>query len=213
MSKIITVSREFGSGGRELGKRLADYLHIPCYDKEIIEEVAKLHGLDEHHIEHISNTDIRAIYPATIGRRFIYANPVSMQSIDILVSQQKIIEKLAYQGDCVIVGRCADIILRDMHPLNLFVYASQQAKLSRCIQQARAGENQKEILRQMKRIDKNRASYRELFADTNWGKKEAYHLCINTSDCEIKMLIPALANYANIWFNQTHTQTHTIGGK
>ena len=70
MVHIITIGREFGSGGRELGKRLADALHISCYDQEIVDEVAKLHGLDPGHVERISEADIRAAYSITIGRRF-----------------------------------------------------------------------------------------------------------------------------------------------
>ena len=91
--RIITIGREFGSGGRELGKRLADTLNVPCYDQEIIEEVARLHGLEPEQIEHISKADFRAVYPITIGRRFASPPLVTRQTVKILVSQQEVIKK------------------------------------------------------------------------------------------------------------------------
>lgn len=157
--KIITISREFGSGGRELGKRLADVLGVPCYDHEIIDMVAEKHGFDKNYVSHISEKDIRMFYPSTIGTRF-------------------------------------------MNPLNMFVYADRPSKLQRCKDRADKNEHisEKEIFCRMKQIDKERAAYRKLFTDEKWGRKEFYHLCINTSGKKIKMLIPAVAAYVNAWF-------------
>ena len=200
--RIITISREFGSGGRELGKRLADHLGIPCYDHEIIDMVAEQHGFDKNYVAHISEKDIRVFYPSTIGHRFVAPHPSAQQSVKVTLAQHEMIRQLARQGDCVIVGRCADVVCRDMNPLNIFVYADRLSKLARC--ESRAGENEhfseKEMLRKMKQIDKDRAAYRELFTEEDWGAKESYHLCINTSSKEIKALVPAVAKFANIWF-------------
>ena len=201
--RIITISREFGSGGRELGKRLADELGIPCYDHEIIDMVAKQYGYDKNYVAHISEKDMRVFYPSTISHRFI-SNQTSQQSVKVTLAQHEMIKKLAGMGDCIIVGRCADVICRDMNPFNIFVYADRISKLARC--QSRANENEhlteKEMLKKMKQIDKERAAYRELFTEESWGKKESYHLCINTSGIEIKTLIPAIAGYMTNWFNQ-----------
>lgn len=202
MAHIITVGREFGSGGRELGKRLADALHISCYDQEIVDEVTKLHGLDPSHVERISEADIRAAYPITIGRRFSVPLIVSPDTIKVLVSQQKVIRSLASRGDCVVVGHAADVVLQEMSPMNLFVYADQESRLARCIQRASGDDNVRTILRQMERINKDRAACRELFTDSAWGKKETYHLCINTSGKEIKSLIPGIAAYVRSWFSK-----------
>lgn len=198
--KIITIEREFGSGGRELGKRLADALEIPCWDQEIIDEVARLHNLDPAHVERISEKDVRTIYPMTIGRRFSVPRAHTMDNMNILLSQQNVIKNLAHQGNCIIVGHCADVILQEMSPMNLFVYADQKSKLTRCLQRAKAGENQQTILRQMRRIDRERTAYRNLLADTPWGRVETYHLCINTSGREIKILVPAIVKYVKCWF-------------
>mgnify|MGYP002553435527 FL=1 len=201
--KIITISREFGSGGRELGKRLAEELGIHCYDHEIIELIAKEHGFDERYVANISEKCIEAAYPTTIGHRFAMP-PVQImdQGFQVAAAQQQIIENFAKQGDCVIVGRCADVILKDYHPLNLFVYADMDAKVERCMKRAPEGEHltRSEMEKAIRRIDKERAQNHLMYADTKWGSKESYHLCVNTTHREIKQLVPALAQFCKDWF-------------
>ena len=203
--KVITISRAFGSGGRELGKRLADELGIPCYDHEIIEMIAKENGFDERYVANVSEKSIEAAYPLTIGHRF--AMPplhIMDQPIRVAAAQRQIIENFAKQSDCVIVGRCADVILEDMKPLNLFVYADMESKVQRCIERAPEGEDltRNELIRMIRQIDKQRAQHHQMYSDVKWGNKEAYHLCVNTSGKEIKKLIPALAQYARAWFGE-----------
>lgn len=201
---IITISREFGSGGRELGKRLAEALGIACYDNEIITMLARDSGMDEEYIRGISEKNIQSVYATTIGRRLsMTSSPALKQAISVVSEQRRIIELLAKQGDCVIVGRCADEILKDYHPMNLFVYADQQAKLHRCIQRAPEGEHlsQAQLERKMKQIDRERARLHDLFAENSWGDKAGYHLCINTTGVQIKDLIPALTAYVRAWFS------------
>ncbi len=200
--RIITIGREFGSGGRELGKRLADALGVPCYDKEIISEVAKHQNISTEQVEHITNSDIHSIYSLTIGGTFGTPLYYNANAIDVLVAQQNVIKRLAQEGDCVIVGRQADVILKKMNPLNIFVYADKQTKLKRCMNRASEGETEKKVLKQMKRIDRIRASNRRMMSDSQWGRRETYHLCINTSGKDIKELVPALAQYANAWFSE-----------
>lgn len=203
--KIITISREFGSGGRELGKRLAEALGIPFYDNEIIKMIARENGFDENYVANISEKSIEVAYPLTIGNRFAMP-PLQMmdQEIRVAATQRQIIEQFAQKGDCVIVGRCADVILKDYHPLNLFVYADMEHKVQRCIQRAPAGEHltNKELEKKIKQIDKNRRQHREMYDDVRWGDKEAYHLCINTGGKEIKQLIPGLAEFVKGWFGE-----------
>ncbi len=203
---IITISREFGSGGRELGKRLSDELGIPCYDKEIINEVARLHSITPDHVERISQSDIRTIYAGTIGGTLNSPMYFNYQALKIFVAEQEVIRKLAEQGDCVIIGRAADVILRDYDPLNIFVYASKQAKLKRCVERSNSEVNERKLLRKMKQIDKARAANRSTITSSEWGKKETYHLCINTSDTDIKAIAPSLAEYARRWFEARPTK-------
>ena len=204
-NRVITISREFGSGGRELGKRLAEELGIHCYDHEIIELIAKEHGFDERYVANISEKCIEAAYPMTIGHRLAMP-PVQImdQGFQVAAAQQQIIENFAKQGDCVIVGRCADVILKDYHPLNLFVYADKEAKIERCLRRAPAGEKltRGDIERRMRQIDRGRAQYREMYADSKWGAKETYHLCISTTEKYIKEIIPGLAAYVRCWFSE-----------
>ncbi len=196
--KIITIGREFGSGGRELGKRLADALGVPCYDKEIIAEVAKLQGVSPEYVERITQTDIVKVYAGTIGRS-TYAFAYNQTAVNVMTAQREVLKKLATE-DCVIVGRQADIILQDLEPLNLFVYADKESKVRRCLARAYEGESEKDIVKQMKRIDKDRAATRRMIGGGEWGDRENYHLCVNTSGKEIKTLIPALVAYVNAWF-------------
>lgn len=202
---IITISREFGSGGRELGKRLSEALEIPCFDKEIIEIIAKEKGLDAGYVSSLSEKNVQAAYPLTIGRRFSCTpDYVTKQAIQVAVEQCKVIKRFAKQGDCIIVGRCADVLLKEYQPFNIFVYADRESKIQRCIERSPADEHftRREIEKKMKQIDKNRASQRGFFTDTRWGAKENYHLCINTSGVSIKRLVPLAADYARMWFSE-----------
>ncbi len=204
MNRIITISREFGSGGRELGKRLAEALGVPCYDHEIIEMIARENGFDERYVANVSETSIEAADPLTIGHRFAMpAIPVMDQPIRVAVAQRKILENFAEKGDCVIVGRCADVILKEYAPLRIFVCASLESKVARCMARAPEGEDltRKELERRIRQVEKDRAQFREMYTDSRWGSKESYDLCINSSHREIKTLIPALTAFVNCWFS------------
>ncbi|MBE6990655.1 MAG: cytidylate kinase-like family protein [Ruminococcaceae bacterium] len=205
MTRIITINREFGSGGRELGKRLADALGIPCYDHEIIQMIARENGFDERYVANVSERSIEAAYPLTIGHRFAMPSmPVMDQPIRVAVAQRQIVENFAKQGDCVIVGRCADVILKEYHPLNIFVYADLDSKVARCQARAPEGENltRRELERRIRQVERGRRQFREMYTESKWGRKESYDLCVNTSGLEIKALIPALVAYADCWFGQ-----------
>lgn len=202
MAKIITISREFGSGGRELGKRLAEALGIPCYDHQIIDMVAEKENMNRDYVANLSEKDIQVFYPATIGRGFTMPNYTMMQSAQITASEHELIKKLASEGDCVIIGRAADAILRDLNPLSIFVCADEESKLVRCKARAKDGEklSDKDILRKCKEIDKRRRSYREMYCKRKWGEAASFDLCINTSGKEIKKLIPGLIQYIQAWY-------------
>lgn len=202
---IITISREFGSGGRELGKRLADFLGYDYYDSEIISAVAEKSGLDADYVEYaLSN---HGWQNHEISFRSTLSSSAYLQSfkVNILLQQKKVIEEIAALGkDCVIVGRNADMILREYHPFNVFVCAEMGAKVKRCMERASDGEklNEKELVRKIKQIDKNRAYTREIIGGPKWGQRDSYHLTVNTTDFEIKKTVPAVAEFANVWFGR-----------
>ena len=195
---IITLSRQFGSGGRELGKRLADALGYDYYDREIIAAVAEKSELSPDFVEDAMQSGWQS---GTMTFRHTLGAAVYAQSaqVSLLLRQKEVIESIAAAGrDFIIVGRSADVILREHNPLNIFVCATQEAKLKRCLDHAPEGESltEKELLRQMKRIDKVRAQTRALICGADWGRPEQYHLTINTTDFDIKQLVPAVAEFA-----------------
>lgn len=204
---IITISREFGSGGRELGKRMADILHFAYYDKEIISAIAEKSNLDEAYIEDMLGKGISHSYPITVGRTFSYSTFLQQNTTNILIAQQKIIKALATKGDCIIMGQSADMILQKHQPFNLFVYADLAAKMKRCREHAPQGEslNDKELTKKMKQVDRARQKNRELLSNIKWGQKEGYHLCINTTGQQIKDLAPHIADYAKYWLEINKT--------
>ena len=201
MNKIITISREFGSGGKEIAKRLADELGYAYYDSEIIKLLAKETNMSEEYIENISE---RGVYPYAFqfAKSFAMYSAMQNNQTEILVKQAKILKQIAQKGNSIIVGRGADTILKDYNPMKIFVYADLESKINRCKQKAKEDENltDKELEKKIKNIDKNRKELNNLISNTEWGKKENYNLCINTSNIEIKSIVPSVAMYIENWF-------------
>jgi len=202
--KIITVSREFGSGGRELGKRMADVLGWDYYDREIISAISENTDLTEEYIENVLNSQTWQSVPLTFGHSFAAFSNNNPQ-ISLLAEQRKVIEEIGRSGkDCIIVGRNADKILADQNPFNIFVCATMEAKVERCSARAADDEmlSEKELERKIKSIDKKRAATREIISGSVWGQRDNYHLTVNTSGWSIKELAPAVAAFAMKWFER-----------
>ncbi|MCQ2419383.1 MAG: cytidylate kinase-like family protein [Clostridia bacterium] len=196
MNKIITIGREFGSGGREFGRRLAEELQIEYYDKEIVTEIAKHTSLSEEYVQQVVECKPHPLYPITIGQSMVFMENYANQQIQsVYQAQCEILHELAEKSDCVIVGRCADYILRDYHPCRIFVYADLSSRIRRCME--RSAENEKLTEKEMKQkilaVDKNRAKYYEYYTGGKWGDKANYDLCINTSGLNIKKAVPVIA--------------------
>lgn len=154
--KIITISREFSSGGRKLGKRLADLTGYDYYDSEIIYTVAKNIGVAPNTLSNHGWQNLAITYSGTLSS----TTYVRASQVQVLVEQKKAIER----RNCIIVGRNADMILQDYQPFNIFVCAEMKAKVRRCMERAPEGEKltEKELIRKMKQIDKIRSQTREL---------------------------------------------------
>ncbi len=196
MSIIITIGREFGSGGRELGKRLAEELGIAYYDREIVEEVAKNTKLAYEYVSNVIEKAPSAHFPITIGNSFnIYHNDVIFDNTtSIRQEQTKVIRELASKGDCVIVGRCADYILRDMNPFRIFVYSDIESKIKRCKEKGEISPDltDKKITKMILNIDKQRRKYYEFYTSNKWGDIKNYDVCINTTNKNIKDVTKAI---------------------
>lgn len=205
--RIITISREFGSGGREIGKRLAGQLGVDYYDKEIITAIAGKKGLDEDYVSDILEHHEWQNVPLTFFRSLTTVTVVRSVKADLLVEQTRVIESIAKAGkDCVIVGRNADELLREHHPFNVFVCADMESKIRRCMERAEKNENlsRKELERKIRSIDKNRAEVREIITHKGWGVHTSYHLTVNATDWNLKELTSAVAAFAESWFRRTN---------
>ena len=195
-NRIITLGREFGSGGREFGRRLALELGIEYYDKEIITEIAKKTSLSEEYVRQVVEGKPHNLYPITIGHSISFAGAYYVkQEQSIFFATSDILKDLASRSDCLIVGRCADYILRDMDPYRIFVSADIESRVKRCIERTPDGErfSEKEIKRQINKIDKDRAKYYEYYTSQKWGDIRNYDLCVNTTDIDIKNIVPHVA--------------------
>lgn len=205
---IITISREFGSGGREVGKRIADLLGYSYYDREIITAIAEKHDFDENYVENMLENGFTFAMPITYGRTFSYTDAGGQQAIQLLSTQCRLLKEFASKGNCVIVGRSANILLEDYNPFNIFVYADMDAKITRCRERMSADEGLKdsEIKRRIRQIDSNRAKHQRFLTDKKWGDKESYHLCVNTSGADIKTVSAMIADYAKAYFESKNNK-------
>ena len=203
--KIITISREFGSGGRELGKRLAEVLDYDYYDKEIITAIATNKGMDEDYVARSIEQDRWQNIPLTFHQS-VAGIPLDTTHTDLLLEQKRVIEEIAKIGkDCIIVGRNADVLLREYQPFNIFVCADMEAKIRRCMERSPENEcfNTKEMERKIIKVDKSRAQTRDLVTGSQWGERSAYHLTVNTSNWDIKELTLAVAEFIKCWNERT----------
>ena len=198
MNRIITIGREFGSGGREIGRRLAERLNFAYYDQEIVIEIAKRTDLAEEYIKNIEERQPLPLLPITIGRTFTLApNTIADQSQAVYTEQSKVIQEMAQKSDCVIVGRCADYVLRETSPFRLFVYADMNSKMERCRKKGYEENllNDQELQRKILSVDRARAKYYQFYTDQVWGDKKNYDLCMNTSAIDIKKAVDAIAKF------------------
>jgi len=191
MHRIITIGREFGSGGREVGKRLAELLQVSYYDKEIVTRLAQRTQLAEEYINQLSEKGQSPInyFPITTGRSFYsQTNPSLLQSANLHSEQSKLLKELAEKSDCIIVGRCANYVLREFKPIRIFIYAEMDLKIQRCREKATEQENMTDkVLKQhILEVDKDRASYFKFVTGQKWDEKTNYDICINTTYCPVK---------------------------
>lgn len=195
-NKIITISREFGSGGRIIGERLAQQLGISYYDKLIIAKVAEQTGLAEEFIEKKGEySPSKSMF--TYG--WVARNSMGESLEDYLYSvQRKIILELAEQESCVIVGRCSDAILKN-HPkrINVFIYSDDEHKLEK-IQRVH-GISAQEAKKLMRDTDKKRSINYNYYTDQKWGRVSHYTLALNSGELGYDKCVELIANaYENL---------------
>ena len=193
---VITIAREFASGGREFGRRLADELQIAYYDREILQEIAKKTPYSQEYIEEVTRGRPVSLFPIHYAGTFVSVSDLNLvQATDIFQEQSNVLKELADKSDCVIIGRAADYVLRDRKPFRIFVYADLETKIKRCREREEAGKemSERELIKMMKKIDKQRKQFYEFYTGYIWGAREHYDLMINTSGANIKSIAKAVA--------------------
>lgn len=206
--RIITLSRQFGSGGRELGKRLSDRLGWDYYDREIIDALAESHGYTPEFVKNSLANHGWQNMQLTYRSSFSHLLYDPGQRTELLVREREILRGIAELGnDCVIIGRDADVILADYQPFRIFACAELQARLDRCMRHElrRPKEEQlseKQILRNIRRIDRNRARTREILTGKARVDGSDFDLTVNTTGWEVHRLTEALADFALCRFEE-----------
>ena len=199
---VITIGREFGSGGHEIGMKLAERLGVKCYDKELLQLAAKNSGLCEELFasqdEKPTNSFLYSLVMDTYSMGYSGSSYMDVpMNQKIFMAQYDCIKKLAEQESCIIVGRCADYVLQDLNPFRLFVYADISSKIARCREKGAdaAAMTDKELQQKIISIDKKRARYYQFYTEQDWGNKANYDLCINTTNTEIKKIVAAIEKF------------------
>lgn len=191
MIRIITISREFGSGGRTIGKEVAKQLGIPCYDKDFIERMAEETGYAKEFIEDESEY---APNSNSTAYMFLGRGLDGLANADkIWIAQKKVIEEFANKEACVIVGRCADYVLKDRKDcLNVFVYAEKAFRAERIVTQY--GETSVEPEKRLADKDKKRKLNYKYYTEQEWGRRQNYHLSIDSGFLGIEKAVALIVD-------------------
>lgn len=198
---IITIARQYGSGGREIGEKVAAKLGIPLYDKEIIADAAAKSNLDENVLKTADETAVNSLlYTLAMGSNvlgtsmhFGYKMPLNDK---LFILQSDIIKEYARAGSCVIIGRCGDYVLRDEKPLlRVFIYGDLDHRQQR-VKERHPEVKPSQVIDIINKTDKRRASYYNFYTGNKWGKYDNYDLAINSSTLGIDGTAEIIYTYA-----------------
>ena len=203
MNTIITIGRQFGSAGREIGQKVAAHFGIPCYDKELLSRAAKESGYCEemiqNHDERPTNSFLYNLVMDTYSFGYNASSFVDMPiSHKVFLAQFDTIKKIADEGPCVIVGRCADYALADyQNCVHLVIYGDEDAKTKRIMRIYNLNESKAKDM--IIKKDKQRQSYYNYYSSKKWGRADSYDLCINSSilgvDGTAKLIIQYIEDF------------------
>lgn len=174
-NRIVTISREFGSGGRTIGKKVAEKLGIPCYDSELIQKIAEESGFAENYVKEAGEYAPGGFLSSVLANRAF--GPTNE---DILWGTQcRVIMELAEKGPCVIVGRCADYLLQNKADcLKVFIHADMAFRAKRIVEVY--GEREQSPEQRLRDKDKRRAAYHRFYTDMKWGDARNYHIALDS---------------------------------
>lgn len=189
-TKIITISREFGSGGRTIGHLVAEKLGIPFYDKELVEKIAMESGFAANYVEeHGEHAPSKSIFSYALTHQSVPGLMNGLSTADFLWNIQcNVILQLAEKGPCVIVGRNSDYILKD-HPncLHAYIHADDEFRADRIVRLY--GESEKSPLTRLEEKDKRRKINYHHYTGRNWGDSQNYDICLNSSTLGIETCV------------------------
>lgn len=206
MKTVITIGRQFGSGGREIGEKVAEYFGIKCYDKELLTRAAKESGfceeMLENHDERPTNSFLYNLVMDTYSFGYNTSHFVDMPiSHKVFLAQFDAIKKIASEEACIIVGRCADYALSDMkNCTHIFIYGNEDVKIERIMKKYNldAAKAKDMIVKK----DKQRQSYYNYYSSKRWGKADSYDLCINSSVLGIEGTANLMIQYVQDFENK-----------
>ena len=203
---IITIGRQFGSGGREIGQKLSARLGIAFYDKELIRIASQQSGVKEEFFERVDEQKHFSLFPGILGLRTSltddFFSNYYLSNESLFRIQSDVIRRLAGEGSCIFVGRCADYVLKEeRNCLTLFISADMADRIKRIAVRHKLSESKAKDL--IERTDKGRSSYYNYFSGKTWGAAESYHLCINSSVTGIDETIRLISHVAGIRFGLT----------
>ncbi|RKJ21940.1 cytidylate kinase-like family protein [bacterium D16-50] len=199
MNTVITIGRQFGSAGREIGEKLAEYFGIKCYDKELLTRAAQESGFCEemiqNHDERPTNSFLYNLVMDTYSFGYNASSFVDMPiSHKVFLAQFDTIKKVAEEGPCVIVGRCADYALAGKtNVVHLFIYADEESKVQRVMEKYSLTESKAKDM--IIKKDKQRQSYYNYYSSKKWGRADSYDLCINSSVLGVEGTVRLITQY------------------
>ena len=198
---IITIGRQFGSGGRAIGKKLAEHLGIAYYDKELINLASQESGICGEFFEKADERNSGSLFKAlSMGfsmNNQMFQNKTYLSNEHLFQIQSDVIRKVADEGSCILVGRCADYILRDMpNSYHIFVTANLTDRIHRAMEYLKISEKEAEDF--LMKADKARASYYNYYTDKTWGVAASYDLCINSSHHGIEKSVKLIEEFIHI---------------
>ena len=202
--KIITISRAFGSGGRTIGREVAKRLGIPCYDKELVDKVAEESGFHADFIEEAG--EYAPVTNSFLFNIAVSPNPMAMMgsmsmSDKLFVCQTNVIRQYAEQGPCVIIGRCADYILRDHEDaLHVFIHSDMEHRAKRIVELY--GETKQTPQKRLIDKDNKRKVYYRHYTGRNWGEAQNYHVSLNSGLIGVEKCVDFIVDIAKIYENE-----------
>lgn len=199
---VITIGRQFGSGGRYVGRMLAEKLGIPFYDKELLSEAAKQSGICEEIFEDHDEKPTRSLLFNLVTGMQVHGDAGSYYmdmplNHKIFLAQFDAIRSIADKGPCVIVGRCADYVLKDRpNTISVFLKAEMQSKVERAVKYY--GVDPQKAEDRIRKADKQRASYYNYYATATWGDVNNYNLCVDTGKLGVEGTAELIARFVEL---------------